>query len=43
MTRHRGIGISRKIAWLTLNRIREEPAADKADRFSGPVGVDETV
>ena len=42
MKLHRDIGVSQKTAWFMLHRIREVWAADKADRFSGPVEVDET-
>ena len=42
MKLHRDIDIPQKTAWFMLHRIREVWATDKADRFIGPVEVDET-
>ena len=42
MKLHRDIGVTQKTAWFMLHRIREVWATDKADRFTGPVEVDET-
>ena len=42
MKRYRDIGVSRKSARFMPSRIREVRAADKTERFSGPVEVDET-
>ena len=42
MKLHRDIGVTQKTAWFMLHRIREVWATDKANRFSGPVEVDET-
>ena len=42
MKLHRDIDIPQKTAWFMLHRIREVWATDKADRFTGPVEVDET-
>ena len=42
MKLHRDIGVTQKTAWFMLHRIREVWAAEKADRFTGPVEVDET-
>ena len=42
MKLHRDIGVSQKTAWFMLHRIREVWCKDKAERFAGPVEVDET-
>ena len=42
MKLHRDIGVTQSTAWFMLHRIREVWATDKAERFEGPVEVDET-
>ena len=42
MKLHRDIEVTQSTAWFMLHRIREVWAADKAERFEGPVEVDET-
>ena len=42
MKLHRDLGIGQKAAWYLAHRIREAWATAQADRFEGPVEVDET-
>ena len=42
MKLHRDIKVTQKTAWFMLHRLREVWANDRADKFSGPVEVDET-
>ena len=42
MKLHRDIKVTQKTAWFMFHRLREVWANDKADKFSGPVEVDET-
>ncbi len=42
MKLHRDLGVTQKTAWHLAHRIRESWADDHAERFGGPVEVDET-
>ena len=42
MKLHRDLKVTQKTAWFMLHRLRESWAEEKAQRFDGPVEVDET-